>query len=87
MLLKSLKYFLAAVFFLLSTVLALSDIVIVPKKKPNLKEDDIIKNASSNFIFPKQKPGSKKKEITTKIEEKIIKVTKINGIIVPKNKP
>ena len=66
MLRKSLKYFLATIFFLLSTVLALSDIVIVPKKKPNLKEDDIIKNASSNFIFPKQKPGSKKKEITTK---------------------
>ena len=87
MLLKSLKYFLATIFFLLSTVLALSDIVIVPKKKPNLNEEDMIKNESSNFIFPKQKPGSKKKVVSTKIEEKKIKVTKINGIIIPKNKP
>ena len=87
MLLKSLKYFLATIFFLLSTVFALSDIVIVPKKKPNLNEENKQKNLSSNFIFPKQKPGSKKKEIKTTSEHKEIKITKINGVIIPKNKP
>ena len=87
MLLKSLKYFLASIFFLLSAVFALSDIVIVPKKKPNLNEENIQKNVSSNFIFPKQKPGSKKKEIKNISEQKQIKVTKINGVIIPKNKP
>ncbi len=86
MLLKSLKYFLATIIILLSTVLALSDDNIVPKKKPNLIEENKLKKVTSNFIFPKEKPGSKKKIIVKK-QEKKIKITKINGVIIPKNKP
>ena len=86
MLFKSLKYFLSTIFILLSTVLALSDANIVPKKKPNLIEENNLKKVTSNFIFPKEKPGSKK-NIVVKKQEKKIKITKINGVIIPKNKP
>ena len=61
MLLKPLKYFLATIIILLSTVLDLSDVNIVPKKKPNLIEENKLKKLTLNFIFPKEKPGSKKK--------------------------
>ena len=61
MLFKSLKYFLSTIFILLSTVLASSDANIVPKKKPNLIEENKLKKLTLNFIFPKEKPGSKKK--------------------------
>jgi len=86
--LKSLKYLLLIVFFLSNTVLALSEIQLIPKKKPNLNEEDILKKKALNFIIPKQKPRSQK-EITSITEEKKIeiKVTKIDGIIIPKNKP
>ena len=67
MLFKSLKYFLSTIFILLSTVLASSDANIVPKKKPNLIEENKLKKVTSNFIFPKEKPGSKKKIIVAKI--------------------
>ena len=86
MLIKSLKYFLATIIILLSTVLALSNDNIVPKKKPNLIEENKLKKLTSNFIFPKEKPGNKKKIIVKK-QEKKIKITKINGVIIPKNKP
>ena len=62
--LKSLKYLLVTVFFLSNIALALSDAVLLPKKKPILDEEDIIKKKALNIIFPKQKPGSKK-EVTS----------------------
>jgi soluble lytic murein transglycosylase len=88
MLLKSLKYILATIFFLLSFVLAFSADLIIPKKKPSLQSDDIVKKISSNFIIPQEKPIDKKK-ITIKDKEKISekRITKIDGIIIPKNKP
>ena len=88
MLLKSLKYILTSIFFLLSFGLAFSDDLIIPKKKPNLLSGDKVKKISSNFILPKEKPSNKKKTIIKK-EEKIIKkkITKIDGVIIPKNKP
>ena len=70
MLIKSLKYFLATIIILLSTVLALSNDNILPKKKPNLIEENKLKKITSNFIFPKEKPGSKKKIIVKKQENK-----------------
>ena len=86
MLLKSLKYILAIIFFFLSIVLAFSD-DLIPKKKPNLQSDNIANKKFDNLIIPQEKPNNKKKII--KKEEKIIekRITKINGIIIPKNKP
>ena len=88
MLLKSLKYILATLFFLLSFVLAFSADFIIPKKKPILQSDDIVKKIPSNFIIPQEKPINKKK-IIIKNKEKISekRITKIDGVIIPKNKP
>ncbi len=86
--LKSLKYIFVIIFFLLSTVFASSNIVIVPKKKPDLYDDNVLKKTSTNFITPKQKPVTKKEIKEVLKEKKIkIKITKIDGIIIPKNKP
>ena len=71
MLLKPLKYFLATIIILLSTVLAWSDVNIVPKKKPNLIEENKLKKVTSNFIFPKEKPDSKKNIVVKKQEKKM----------------
>ena len=86
MLLKSLKYILAIIFFFLSIVLAFSN-DLIPKKKPNLQSDNIANKKFDNLIIPQEKPNNKKEII--KKEEKIIekRITKINGIIIPKNKP
>ena len=62
MLLKSLKYILATIFFFLSFVLALSNDLIIPKKKPNLLSDNIVNKKYGNFIIPQQKPNNKKKK-------------------------
>jgi len=88
MLLKSLKYILATIFFFLSFVLAFSEDSIIPKKKPSLLSGEINKKISINIIIPKEKPNNKK-EVILKKEEKIIKkrITKIDGVIIPKNKP
>jgi len=88
MLLKSIKYILATIFFLFSFVLAFSADLIIPKKKPSLQSVDIVKKISDNFIIPQEKPIDKKK-IIIKDEEKISekRITKIDGIIIPKNKP
>jgi len=86
MLLKSLKYILAIIFFFLSIVLAFSA-DLIPKKKPSLQSDEISDKKFNNLIIPQEKPNNKKKVI--KKEEKIIekRITKINGVIIPKNKP
>ena len=88
MLLKSLKYTFATIIFSLSFVLAFSADLIIPKKKPSLQSSDIVKKISTNFIIPQEKPIDKKK-IIIKDEEKISekRITKIDGIIIPKNKP
>ena len=61
MLLRSLIYILATIFFLSSFVIAFSADLIIPKKKPSLQSDDIFKKISSNFIIPQEKPTNKKK--------------------------
>ena len=55
--LKSLKYTLATIFFFLSMNLAYSSDLILPKIKPILQQDDLLRNLSSNIIIPKQKPN------------------------------
>ena len=84
--LKSLKYILATIIFFLSFNLAFSTDLIIPKIKPSKQKDALLKNLSSNIIIPKQKPNN---QINIKKLEKIIKkkITKIDGIIIPKNKP
>ena len=86
MLLKSLKYILATIFFFLSLNLAFSDDLILPKIKPTQQKGDLFNNLSNNFIIPKLKPNN---EINVKKIEKITKkkINNINGIIIPKNKP
>ena len=86
MLLKSLKYILATIIFFLSFNLAFSTDLIIPKIKPSKQKDALLKNLSSNIIIPKQKPTN---QINIEKLEKIIKkkITKINGVIIPKNKP
>ena len=69
MLLKSLKYILAIIFFFLSIVLAFSA-DLIPKKKPSLQSDEISDKKFNNLIIPQEKPNNKKKVI--KKEEKII---------------
>ena len=87
MLLKSLKYNLATIFLVLGIVSAFSDDFITPKKKPILNLSNILKKIPSNFIIPQEKPI--KKEVVIKKVEKIKekKIKKIDGIIIPKNKP
>ena len=86
MLLKSLKYILATIIFFLSFNLAFSTDLIIPKIKPSKQKDAMLKNLSSNIIIPKQKPNN---QINIEKLEKIIKkkITKIDGVIIPKNKP
>ena len=86
MLLKSLKYILATIIFFLSFNLAFSTDLIIPKIKPSKQKDALLKNLSSNIIIPKQKPTN---QINIEKLEKIIKkkITKIDGVIIPKNKP
>ena len=86
MLLKSLKYILATIIFFLSFNLAFSTDLIIPKIKPSKQKDTLLKNLSSNIIIPKQKPNN---QINVEKLEKNIKkkITKIDGVIIPKNKP
>ncbi len=86
MLVKSLKYILATIIFFLSFNLAFSTDLIIPKIKPSKQKDALLKNLSSNIIIPKQKPNN---QINIDKLEKIIKkkITKIDGVIIPKNKP
>ena len=86
MLLKSLKYILSTIIFFLGIELALSDDLIIPKKKPIIQSSETPIKGSGNLIVPQQKPDKNK---ANKKEKKIIekKITKVDGIIIPKNKP
>ena len=88
MLSRLIKYILIIIIYLLSAVLALSDTILVPKKKPSLGYLDKFKKLSENFIIPIEKPNNKKEKAIIDKEKKIkIRVTKIEGVIIPKNKP
>ena len=87
MLFKSIKYILITIFFLTSIQLAFSTELIIPPKKPELSKEATKKILSINFIIPQKKPFKDKntEEKVKKVEKKII--TKVDGIIIPKNKP
>ena len=90
MLYTLIKNILIVIFFLSSIQLAFSDDLIKPLKKPNLSDEQNIIKISSNFVIPKEKPNNEtKKEIIDEVDSKLAKnrIIKINGIIVPKNKP
>ena len=69
---------------------AFSQTLIKPKQKPDLTIEKKDGKYSVGFIIPKFKPGTIKTkeeiEITKEKDKKII-VKKIDGIIIPKNKP
>ena len=81
------KYILIIIFFLVSIQSAFST-NIIPKIKPKIDIDSSA-NYKKTIILPLPKPGSiseiKKIINNKKIEEK--RITKIDGIIIPKNKP
>ena len=87
MLIKSIKIFVTLIFFLSTIQSAFSESLIIPKQKPTLTKE---KKYSADFIIPKFKPGTIKskedKEIAKEKDTKIV-VKKIDGIIIPKNKP
>ena len=91
------------IFLLTTILSYAADVKIIPLKKPELTKETKEKKISKNIIKPKKKPvGDKeKKKIITKIKNtekekllpkskptKVVKKTqKIDGIILPKNKP
>ncbi len=86
MIFKSIKY-ITVIFFLLTVQSAFST-EILPKKKP-ITESNNEKKLINGLLIPVPKPGSIT-EVKKIIEEKkktSKKKTKINGIIIPKNKP
>ena len=86
MLLKSLKYILSTIIFFLSIELAYSNDLIIPKKKPAIQSGEVFKKISSSIVIPLQKPD-KTKTIEKEKKEIEKKITKIDGVIIPKNKP
>ena len=87
---KTFKFLITIIFFLVSIQLTFSKELLVPTKKPVLSKELIKKKVSSNYIIPQKKPNQKKESQKDTINEKKIKenrITKINGIIIPKNKP
>ena len=89
MLLKTFKYLLTTIFFLSSIQLAFSNEKIVPIKKPSTKDKENILKLTDNFIIPQRKPSNEIEKIIEEIVPKIEKnrISKIDGIIIPKNKP
>tara|TARA_Y100000816_G_scaffold287365_1_gene269966 strand:- start:34 stop:2256 length:2223 start_codon:yes stop_codon:yes gene_type:complete len=85
---KIIKLILFNIVILLSFQLSFADSLIFPKKKPLITNESLNKSNTKNVLLPKVKPTLKSKEIITKIiNKKDKKVSKISGIIVPKNKP
>ena len=87
---KTFKFLITIIFFLVSIQLTFSKELLVPTKKPVLSKELIKKKVSSNYIIPQKKPNQKKESQKDTINENKIKenrITKINGIIIPKNKP
>ena len=89
MLFKSIKNIITTIFFLCTIQLAFSNELIIPLKKPSISDESINKKISGNFIIPQKKPIKEQEQNVdiseTKIKEK--RINKINGTIIPKNKP
>ena len=89
MLLKTFRYLITFIFFLSSIQLAFSKEKIIPIKKPSIKNKENILKLTDNFITPQKKPSNEIEKIIEEIVPKIEKnrISKIDGIIIPKNKP
>ena len=89
MMIKNLKIIALIIVFLFSIQFSHSNESIIPKKKPTLAIEILEKKISKNFLIPQKKPITKK-IIDSYKEKNIVKqkrIKKINGIIIPKNKP
>jgi len=86
---KAIKIVILNIVFLYSAQLAFSQDYILPIKKPLLSVEIIKKKISKNILIPLKKPilvpKEKITEIKKKKEEK--KISKIQGVILPENKP
>ena len=89
MLKKIIKIIALITVFLLPIQFALSNELILPKKKPTLSDEIIKEKIIKSEIFPLKKPSQDDGvQITKNDEVKKQKVTKIiDGEIIPKNKP
>ena len=85
MVIKIIKIFAINVVFLTIAEFVFSNEIIIPKKKPQLSKEAVQKKIVKNTLVPLKKPVTKKKEKIVKKKEK--KVSKISGVIIPKNKP
>jgi len=86
---KPIKIILIAIFFLANIQLTFSKDFIIPKIKPIIINEQNNKIIYQNFIIPKIKPSNEPKFPKDDIDSKTTKkrIIKINGIIIPKNKP
>ena len=83
MTIKNIKIIPLIVVFLFNIQFSYSIESLLPKKKPNLTSEVLQKKITKNFLIPQKKPITLK----TKDKHKEKKITKIGGIIIPKNKP
>jgi len=89
MTIKTIKILAINIVFLGIIQFAISDEIILPKKKPQLSDEVIEKKIIKGILVPPKKPVFEKiktveEEVVSKTERKI---TKINGEIIPKSKP
>ena len=85
---KLIKFIALNILILINFQLSFADNLILPKKKPDLSKEILEKKISKNLIFPKKKPTLDKEEKNVETSKsEIKKITKIDGIIIPKNKP
>ena len=89
MTIKTIKILAINIVFLGIIQFAISDEIILPKKKPQLSDEVIHKKIIKGILVPPKKPVFEKiktveEEVQSKTERKI---TKINGEIIPKSKP
>ncbi len=89
MILKPFNILITTIFFLISIQLSFSTELLIPIKKPLISDEFNKKKISSNLILPQIKPGKDKNQKINQIKDKVKdeRIVKINGIIIPKNKP
>ena len=85
MIIKLIKLIALNKVILLIFQLSFADNLLIPKKKPSISDETLKKKISKNLILPKKKPNpnlqTDKQEIKKKDD---VKITKINGVIIPK---
>jgi len=86
---KAIKIVILNIFFLYAVQLAFSQENLLPIKKPVLSAEIIEKKISKNILIPLKKPILEQKEKITEIKKKKEdkKISKIQGVILPENKP